>query len=106
MTYEEMQRRHQPYSLGYMGSDINSKFAVISLIGYLTYLCRKKNPIVTYYQVVKKIAGQSLPEDALQGLAVVCEDFAYGCMQFPTFGLKGKEIPTKVREILLNSLPF
>jgi len=103
---DELERGYIPYSLGYMGTDINSKFAVISLIGYLTFNLRKKNPNVTYYQVIKKIVGNDLPEEIIRGLSIVCSDFAYGCEQFPTFGLNNKDIPKKVREILLNGLPF
>ena len=52
-----------------------------------------KNPDVTYYQVVNK-------------LAIMSEDFAYGCKEFPTFGLKPKDMPNKVKEILNKYLPF
>lgn len=106
ISYEEMVQNYNMYSLGYMGTDINSKFAVISLVGYLTFVLRKKKPDVTCYQVIKKIVGEGLPEDIIKGLSIVCSDFAYGCEQFPTFGLSDKDIPKKVREILLNSLPF
>ena len=34
------------------------------------------------------------------------EDFAYGCTNFPTFGLSPKEMPAKVKEILGKYLPF
>ena len=36
----------------------------------------------------------------------MCEDFAYGCKEFPTFGIKDKDIPLKIKEILKTYLPF
>lgn len=105
--YEEMQRIYSEYfSLGHFNTDINTKFALIALICYITEKLKEKKPDVTHYQVIRKISGDSISEDQIKGLAVVCSDFAYGCTQFPTFGIEDKKIPAKIREILSNWLPF
>lgn len=105
--YTDMQEIYSRYfSLGHLNSDISTKFALISLICYLTSKLKEKKPDVTHYQIIRKIIGDEIPEDFIKGLAVVCSDFAYGCTQFPTFGIEDKKIPDKIKEILLNWIPF
>ena len=108
MTFKEMEqlyKRH--FSMGYLATDINNKFALISLIGYITTHMKAKKPDVTYYQVVYKLAeGTGLEEEDIYKLAIISEDFAYGCKDFPTFGLSPKEMPKKIKEILSKYLPF
>ena len=105
--YQDMQRLYNRYySLGYLETDINAKFALISLIGYLTFKLKQKKPDVTAYQVIRKIVEDSLPEDFIKGVAVVVEDFSYGCKSFPTFGINDKDIPNKIKEILSTYVPF
>lgn len=106
--YEEMQRIYSKYfSLGYFESNsIQEKLAIISLIGYLKYKLSLKKPDITHYQIIKKIMGDRIPEDFIKGLAVICSDFGYGCTEFPTFGLEDKQIPEKIKEILLKWTPF
>lgn len=108
MTFKEMKSIYERYfSTGYLATDINNKFALISLIGYITTHMLAKNPDVTYYQVVSKLAqGTGLEEEDIYKLAIMSEDFAYGCKEFPTFGLKPKDMPNKVKEILNKYLPF
>lgn len=105
-TYDELRSIYARYfTTGYSGFDINTKFALISLVGFVTHKLREKNPDVTYYQVLKKLGGD-IPIESLKGLAVVCSDFCTGCKDFPTFGLEPKQIPAKVKEILRGWLPF
>lgn len=105
--YAEMQRIYSRYfSLGFLNKDLNTKFALISLIGYLTDKVKSKRPDTTHYQIIRKIAGNDVEEDFVKGLAVVCSDFAYGCKEFPTFGIEDKNIPAKIKEILSDRLPF
>lgn len=105
--YEDMQRIYSNYfSLGHINADINTKFALISLICYITNKLKEKKPDITHYQTIKKIIGEGVSEDFIKGLAVVCSDFAYGCTQFPTFGIDDKDIPTKIKEILTSYIPF
>lgn len=105
--YKEMQRLYSRYySLGYLNTDISTKFALISLIGYLTFRVKQKKPDITPYQILRKIVGDSLPEDFIKGVAVVVEDFSYGCKSFPTFDVEDKKIPAKIKEILSTYMPF
>lgn len=105
--FEEMQRIYGKYfSLGYLNCDINTKFALISLICYLTHKLKEKKPDVTPYKIIRKIMGDTIPEDFIKGLAVICSDFEYGCNTFPTFGIEDKQIPKKIKDILSEWLPF
>lgn len=109
--YEEMQRTYEQYfSLRYLGKDINNKFALISLTCYITNKLKEKKPDVTHWTVLYRInqsaGGPIMDEDFLKGLAVVCSDFAYGCTEFPTFGIEDKKIPDKIRELLRSCTPF
>lgn len=107
MTYENLKKIYtEHFSLGHLNTDINSKFALISLICYLTERIKAKKPDVTCYQIVYKLANDIIPEDQINSLSVICSDFAYGCHKFPTFGIEDKNIPATIREILSNWLPF
>lgn len=106
-NYEELQKIYSKYySLGCLDVDINTKFALISLVCYLVHKLKRKKPDVTYYQVIKKIIGENISEEYIKGLSIVCSDFGYCCTSFPTFGIEDKKIPAKIKEILLNWLPF
>lgn len=106
-NYNQLKRLYnETFSLRYLGNDISSKFALISLIAYIVTKLKEKKPNVTYYQVIYKIANGIVPQDCIELLSIICEDFAYGCTEFPTFGLKDSEIPNKIKEILLQWVPF
>lgn len=95
------------FSLGSLGDNINMKFALISLLGYLVYKMKQKRPDVTYYEVVAKLAEKTgLDEHDIQAISIITEDFAYGCTEFPTFDLQPKDIPAKIKEIMGKFLPF
>lgn len=105
--YKEMQEIYNKYfSLGYLNIDISSKFALISLTGYLVYKLKQKKPDVTSYKILKKIAGDELPEDFIKGVSVIVDDFSYGCKEFPTFNIEDKKIPAKIKELLKSYIPF
>lgn len=109
-SYEEMQRIFKEYfSLPYVGKDCSEKFALISFICHLTEKLKQKSPNVTHWQVLYQLnikGNCNLPTDWLKGLAVICSEFAYGCTEFPTFGISDKDIPKKIIEMLKNYLPF
>lgn len=106
MNYDSLRQFYADnFSLGCINSDINTKFALISLICLLTYKLQQKKPDVTCYQVIMKIDNE-LPEKFIKGLSIVCEDFMYGCKEFPDFGVELKKIPGKIKEILHDYLPF
>lgn len=94
------------FSLGYLGKDISTKFALISLICYLTYRSQNKDPTITYTKVISSLAKDLLSKEEQESLVIICSDFGYGCAEFPTFGLQDKDIPVKIKEILSNRTPF
>lgn len=106
-SIDSLRQIHSNYfSLGYLNTDINTKFALISLICYLVQVIKTKKSLITHYDVIKQIIGEEIPDSFCKSLSVICEDFAYGCSQFPTFGIEDKKIPVKVREILRTWIPF
>ena len=107
-TYKELKDIYTSYfSLGKIASNVNEKFALISLIGYIVYNMRKKKPDVSYYEVVFKLTeGLGFSDQEIKALAIIVEDFSYECTEFPTFDLKPKEMPGKIREILSKKMPF
>lgn len=107
-SYKKLAEIYSEYfSLGFLNKRIDLKLALISLIGYTVHKLREKNPNVTYYQVVYKLTReQGLPEQLVWAIAIIAEDFSYGCNEFPLFDLKQNEIIPKIKEILKNYLPF
>ena len=113
MSFHELKDLYsRNFSLGYLNgntsrSSIENKFVLISLINYVTYKAKMKNPDATHYSIIMKLSQNlGLPEDFIKGLSIVCEDFAYDCSDFPTFGLKGKEIINEIISILKTYVPF
>lgn len=108
MTYKELEAIFgQYFSLGNLNININNKFALISLICYIVTSMKKKQPDVTYYQVVYKICdSEGMTDDFIKGLAVMCESFGYGCKDFPTFGIAPKDMVKTCRDILKSYMPF
>ncbi len=107
-TYEQLRAVYEKrFTLGYLNMDINNKFALISLVGYLTMKVREKSPTATHLSVLNKInADLKLPQDFINALAIVCEDFSYGCKQYPTFGIKDKDIISTIKSLLNKWVPF
>ena len=115
MSFKELQKFYsENYSLGYLNipesnghSSFERKLILISLICYILEKNKPKDPDLTYYSLLYKLNTKlNLPEDFIKGLAIVCEDFGYNCHEFPTFGLKGKEILNEIIEILRTYVPF
>ena len=108
-SYEELKEIYNKYfTLSYLGSGTN-KLALISLVCHLTNVLKAKKPDMTcwtlLYQLNKSI-GEPIDDTSLKGIAILCEDMLYGTTEFPTFGLKDKEIPEKIKELISNWLPF
>ena len=108
ITYKELEQIYSRYfSLGYINVDINTKFALISLICWVYFHLKEKNPDVTYYQIVyKRSQGLGLEDDFIKGLSIVCENFGYGCKTFPTFNIEQKDMVKTIRNILAKFMPF
>ena len=106
--YDELRKMYSKYfSLGYLNTTINNKFALVSLICFLTFKAKSNKPDVTHNKVIKSITKDSFyPEDFLKGLAVVCEDFSYGCTEFPIFNIQPKDMVKTVKELLTTYRPF
>ena len=116
MSFEELRRFYsENYSLGYLNpsesnghSPFERKLILISLICYLYDKNKPKNPDLTYYSLIYKLSKNTgLSDNFIKGLAIVCEDFAYGNTGgFPTFGLEGKKILEEIIEVLKSYVPF
>lgn len=106
--YEELKRYYtENFSLGYLNTDINNKFALISLICYLTLKAKDKKPDVTHYNIIRSITkDMHIPHAFEKSLAIICEDFSYGCVNFPTFNIKGQDIIKTIKDILNSYVPF
>ena len=105
MTYKEMKDIYnENFSLGYLNVDVNNKFAVIAL----TWKAKQQKPDITPYKILMQITAKDpLPEKFIKGLAIMCEDFMYGCTEFPTFGIKTPaEMAKQIGKILHEYLPF
>lgn len=110
-SYSELQNIYDRYfSMSYLNTDIGSKFALISLICYLTHKLKLNKPEVTCYKVIMKIIEKEshmYNETFINGLSIVCEDYLKQTSEFLTFDLKTKsEMVAKVREILKTWVPF
>ena len=113
MNFNELRKFYSDnYSLGYINSghnrsSIEERFVLISLIDYITYKSKLKNPDTTHYEIIMKLSKNlGLPENFIKGLAIVCEDFSYQCSDFPVFGLKGQDIVKEAVSILKSYIPF
>lgn len=109
-SYKELQEIYFKYfSLGGIAGEIDNKFALISLICFLTHQAKQKNPDASCYQVIKKITEgkRVLTDDYIIGLSIVCEDFLKGSDTFNKCGCKSsKEMIEQIINILDNWLPF
>lgn len=110
-SYEDLSKFYAAhFSLGNLNTDIGSKFALISLICFLTHKVRMKRPDATCYQVIMKIIEKEVhlhDADFIRGLSIICEDFMSHTTEFLTFDIKTqKEMVTKILEILHTWLPF
>ena len=113
MNFKELKQFYsENFSLGYINSGhnrsaIEERMILVCLIDYVTNKQKSKNPDTTHYEIIMKVSKNlGLPDNFVRGLAIMCEDFAYCCDDFPTFGLKGKEILEEIREILKSYIPF
>ena len=113
MNFNELKRFYsEHFSLGYIDSGhnrsaIEERFVLISLICYITYKSKLKNPDITHYEIIMKLSKNlGLPNEFIKGLAIVCEDFSYDCTDFPTFGLKGQDVIKEAVSILKSYIPF
>lgn len=99
------------FSFGALSGDLNDKLVLISLVS-LTYIqMRKKNPMITPFEILIKITGIQIDNSFycrfLESLSIVVEDFSYECKNIDSCGLKtSQEIINKIKELLDQWLPF
>lgn len=109
-SYEELERTYTDFfDFPVCGCNITKKFELISLVCRLTDLIKRKKPDVTHWTILYQLNQKGscgVEEGVLKGFAVVCSSFAYGCSEFPNFGVEDKDIPKKIIEYLKNWLPF
>ena len=110
IDYDKLCKIYTKYfTLAYVSKDISDKFACISLTCYITNELRKRGQKVTCFDVLKKIEpnfGEVNTNGFLKPLGAICEDFMYGCTEFPTFDIPPKNIPKTLKNILDNYCPF
>lgn len=107
LSFDELKHIWNNYfAIELFNIDFQGRIALISLINYLYFKLTAKKPDVTYYQIIKQLAGFDYPENVIKGLAIMCESFGTRANGFPTFGLSDKEIPNKIKEMLGTWLPF
>ena len=114
MNFKELRQFYSDnFSIGYLNSSqstrspFENRIVLISLICYVTYKAKLKNPDATHYQILMKLSDKlGLPDNFIKGLSIICEDFSYQCTEFPVFGLKGDDIIKEIRAILSTYLPF
>lgn len=112
MNFQELKKFYnEHFSLGYISNTTRSSFenrlVLISLVCYITYKAKQKNPDATHYEIIMKLSKNlGLPEEFIKGLSIICEDFSYMSNDFPTFGLKGQDIVKEANSILASYLPF
>ena len=107
-SYKQLQDYYiRNFSLRELGPDISNKFAIISLVCYVTKKLKEKNPNATHLAVLRKINSDlQLPDEFIVSLSIVCEDFAYGCNNFPTFEVKPADMIKTIKDLLHNWMPF
>jgi hypothetical protein len=116
LDYKKLSKKEQRrvftscFGLDKIGDSIDAKLILVSLI-VSTYLAmKKKDSSKTIRDAINMLVEgcpNKIPEEYLDKLEVICDEFAYGVTAGNTFGLKNiSEIKAKVHEILANVLPF
>lgn len=113
VSYEKARAIYNKYfTLGYLNTSLENKLALIAMICHITNNINKsKDEVnkVTCYQVICKI-GKDMPDeihqDFFKALGAICDDYMYGCKEFPNFGVDPKAMPKEVLKILNTWIPF
>lgn len=97
------------FNLGYINQDISDKLALISLTCYVTNELRNKGKNINCYKLLLQIGkdfSKIEQETILKSLGVICESLMYGNKTFPDFGIKPKDMPKTIHNLLKNYCPF
>ena len=107
MEFEQLRKFYaENFFIGTISKDFSEMLALISLVCYLTFKLKQKNPDVTFWKVIYKIGKDTTDERTLKAIAIVCESLSYGATEFPNFGIEDKKIPKKIQDLIKNLLPF
>lgn len=111
MSFDELLKLYtENFSMGFINSrDAGEKLALISLTCHITNELRKKGKKLNCYEVLLLVAKdypEHMKSTFLKSLGVICEDLMYGCDTYPDFGIKSKEMPKTLRELLDKYVPF
>ncbi len=112
-SYEKVRTIYTKYfSLGHLNTKFENKLALIDMICYVTnHINKNKDALhkVTCYDIICKI-GKDFPDevhqDFFKSLGAICDDFMYGCDEFPTFGVNPKDMPKEILKLLNTWMPF
>lgn len=109
-SFEKVSAIYSKYfSLGYLNTGIGDKLACIALTCYITNELRKKGKKMTCYDVLLTIGKDysDLEKNTfLKSLGAICEDLMYGCDTFIDFGIKPKDMPKTLKNLLDSYCPF
>lgn len=111
---DKRQAFYKMFSLGEMGTTIDNKLILISLVGSFYLLAKKKDPSIKILDIVYKvidgdsnIPGDPKSQQFKEMLAILVEEFLYGVQTGNMFGLKNpKELKDKINDILSQRMPF
>lgn len=118
LAYKEYREEHL-FDIGYyLPVPFVDKLGLISLLGFLSFSVKMKNPKATTYLVVEKILNPTLTEYLkddnfvylLYRICMIVDDFTIGIKsnkEFELFGLKTqKDIISQINNTLEQWMPF
>lgn len=109
LTYDQLRTiLNENLNIGCPASaDFGDKIALFGLIAYLTSALKQKKPDVNCYKVIRMCTKDQVVEDSLvQALALITEWLTWNCTKFPDFGIKAKDMPTKISALIHDMMPF
>lgn len=87
--------------------DLSDKVALISLVCSLTNTLKQKRPEITHYKVIRLCTNSAgVTDEVVEKLSLLCDWFSIGCYKFPDLGIKAKDMPNKIKDLIINILPF
>lgn len=113
-NYQELKQTYANYyGVCNFNGSFEDRITLIVSVCYITQKLREKNPDITCWEVLAKIAFKDgmYCDDyvaAIRGLAIMCEDFMQGAKgEVPKLDFKSnKEMIAEVKRILDTWIPF
>lgn len=89
---------------------LDNKFALISLLCYITNQMRAKDKNWKVLKSIKLIRNDKFSQNSpefIEGLSSLCEDLMFGQTEFPTFELNSyREMFNVINSVMDQELPF